>query len=326
MGAKPFTIKIGKSTLGIKLPVVPTANLGLFSKAGRGSAINARKKHVVILNSHSLSDYQRCPKRYEFNNLIQIEPAWRRNVFTIGAYWGKMLEIYYRAKSNKASPSVLGKLVHRMSKCAANNETFDDDQKKLLIAQDLLSTRIILYHKRYQSETQDVLGVEVGFSIILFEDAKHLFIYEGRPDRIIRMPDPFNPREKVICIIDDKTRGQDKDLIDFNNQINGYLVAANTNWFMYNYMGKQQDVKKAFDRQLVYRGNAELERWKERTIKWYRKVLSDRSNGEFLESMQCPGEYSACEFLPLCSSKDKIEYDAVMNSKFKKRDTERRSW
>jgi hypothetical protein len=320
MANKPYSIKIGKSTLSLSVPVVPVANLGLPSKIGRISATNARKKHVVILNSHSLSDYQRCPKRYEFNNLIQIEPAGRREVFAVGAYWGKMLEIFYRAKSNNATTAVLAKLIRRMSKCAANNETFDE------ASQNLLSTRIIEYWKRYQSEQVEVLGVEVGFSIILYEDAKHLFIYEGRPDRVIRMPNPFNPRETVICIIDDKTRAKNIDLVDFNNQVNGYLEAAKTNWFMYNYMGKQQDLKKSFERQLVYRTFEEVAKWKQTTIKWYFRLLHDRLNGEFLESMQCPGQYSNCEFLPLCSAKDKLEYDAVMNSKFKKRDGERKSW
>jgi len=320
MGAKPFTIKIGKSTFGIKLPMVPTANLGLPSKVGRIAAGNKSKKHVVILNSHSANDYKRCGKRYEYNNLIQIEPSSRREVFAIGAYWGKMLEIYYRAKSNNKNNAQLAKLIRRMSKCAANNETFDE------AAQNLLSTRIIEYWKRYQTEEVEVLGVEVGFSIILYEDAKHLFVYEGRPDRILRIKNPFNPNEKIICIVDDKTRAKNIDLVDYNDQINGYLVAANANYFMYNYMGKQVDIKKAFERQLVYRSNAELEKWKQTMIKWYHRLLKDRLNGEFLESMQCTGPYSNCEFLSLCSAKDKIEYNAVMDSKFKKRDTERRSW
>ena len=325
MAETVFNLKIGKSQLKFRVPVVPVANLGLPSKAGRLSATSTKRKHVLINNSHSLNDYKRCPKRYDFNNLVQIEPSSTRDVFRIGTYWGKMLEIYYRQyallANNPNRKVKLAKLINRMSKCAANNEKFNDKDR------ELLSTRIVMYAKRYQSESIEVLGVEVGFSIILYEDSKHLFIYEGRPDRIFKMINPFNKNEKVLCVSDDKTRARNVDLVDYNDQVNGYLLATNTNWFMYNYMGKQDDTKKAFERQLVYRGNAELEKWKQITIKWYFRMLNDRLNSEFLESMQCTGPYSVCEFLPLCSAKDKIEYEAAFNSKFKKRiGGERKSW
>jgi hypothetical protein len=303
----------------------PVANLGLPSKAGRFSAQSAKRKHVIILNSHSLSDYQRCPKRYEFNNLIQLETTASRDVFRIGTYWGKMLEIYYRQyallANDKNKKAKLAKLINRMSKCAFNNEKFKQEDR------ELLGTRIIMYWKRYQNENIEILGVEVGFSIILYEDKNHLFVYEGRPDRIFKMDNPFNKNEKVLCVCDDKTRARNIDLVDYNNQINGYLIATNTNWFIYNYMGKQLDLKKAFERQIVYHSQAELEKWKQTTIKWYFKILNDRLNSEFLESMQCTGPYSVCEFLPLCAAKDKIEYEAALNSKFKKRiGGERKSW
>ena len=328
MAIKSYPIQIGKLQSNIQLPVDTASPLGLHSKAGRISQRASRKKQVLVLNSHSLSDYQRCPKRYEFNNIIQIEPSAERHVFAVGKYWGKMLEIYYRYKisirnkySGQRQLERMSTLIARLRKCADNEDNGFDDETR-----NLLATRIVAYFKRYGNEDWEPLGVEVGFSIILYEDKYVIFVYEGRTDLVFRMKDPFNPGKTVIAVSDDKTRGQNRDLIDYNNQVNGYLVAAKTNWFVYNYMGKQKDTQKAFDRQLVHRSDIALEKWKQTTIKWYFKILADRNREEFLESMQCPGEYSACEFLSLCSSKDEREYNAVMNAKFKKRPEARRSW
>jgi hypothetical protein len=328
MANKSYPIQIGKLQSNIQLPVDTASPLGPRSKAGRISQRASRKKQVLVLNSHSLSDYQRCPKRYEFNNIIQIETQQTKAVYLLGTYWGKMLEIYYRYKISIKDKYPIQKQLERMSvlvsrlrKCADNEDNGFDDETR-----NLLATRIVAYYKRYLNEDWEPLGVEVGFSIILYEDKYTIFIYEGRPDRILRIKDPFNPGRRVICVSDDKTRGRNEDLIDYNNQVNGYLVAAKTNWFVYNYMGKQKDTQKAFDRQLVHRSDIALEKWKQTTIKWYFRILADRNREEFLESMQCPGEYSACEFLPLCASKDEREYNAVMNAKFKKRPEARKSW
>ena len=334
MDSNSYVVRINEQEFNLRMCMEPTSIVAtqpttnriqrttqeksIIDQSGRVAIEKCRRKHVLILNSHSLSDYQRCPKRYEYNNLIQIEPSATRTVFAIGTYWGKMLEIYYR--NCHKSDTVRDKLVKRMSKCAANNEQFDDKDG------NMLSTRILEYWKRYRNEQVKVLGVEIGFSIILYEDNSHLFIYEGRPDRILSIPDPFNPSRSVICISDDKTRARNVDLLDYNNQINGYLVAAKTNYFMYNYMGKQMDLTKAFARQIVHRSDTELNKWKQNTIAWYHRILADRISGKFLESLQCEGQYSTCEFISLCNSKDRIEYNAAMNNNFKKRNEERRSW
>lgn len=286
-------------------------------------------KIVLTLNSHSLSDYQKCPRRYEYNALIQIEPAQTKKVFLLGTFWGKMMEIYYRAKikyGDKWGDNTAKKLeilCRRMAKCAeSESNEFTENER------NLLATRILLYHKFYAAENWKPIAVETGFSIVLYEDDKYVFIYEGRPDRVMTIPNPFRPYERVVCISDDKTRAKNIDLVDFNNQVNGYLVAAKTNWFIYNYMGKQNEggPSKYFQRQVVHRDDAALDRWKENTIKWYWRIINDMQINDFPQSMQCPGEYSNCEFLPLCSADTESEYNVVMANRFKKREEARKSW
>lgn len=288
------------------------------------------QKQILALDSHSLSYYQHCPEEYRYKALVQIEQVNTKNAFVQGTYWAKMLEIYYRARIKYESKwkqagtynDKMSALSKRLGRSANTYAGFTD------IEQNLWSTRIQLYHKTFYRENWIPLAVETGFSFVLYEDSEYLFIYEGRPDLIMSIIDPFNNSKRVTAVCDHKTRAMNRDLIDFNNQVNGYLCATQANYFFYNYCGKQMEggPAKYFQRQLVLRPQPVLERWKLNTIQWYLKIAHSIRHNKFDLSMQCTGQYGPCDFVKLCSANDKLEYDSVMNSSFKKREREWKAW
>ncbi len=292
-------------------------------------------KKILALDSQFLGRFQQCEMNYKYSALVQIEPSWRRHALNIGLVWARLMEIFYRAKMKYKQRWVLSGAydvkMNRLLKRFRNvlieglntGDVFLDDEER-----HLLASRIVMYEKFYRNETWIPLAMESGFSFILYEDDNHLFIYEGRPDLVVMMPDPLSPARQVRVVVDHKTAGRREDLVDFNNQVNGYLCAADTRYFVYNYCGKQKDPNpsKYFWRQIVSRSPEALEKWKKNTIEWYFRIAKAIDDDKFTQSMQCSGKYGPCEFISLCAADDTIGYNGAMQSNFKRKEQAWKAW
>ncbi len=270
-----------------------------------------KKRLVLILNSHSLSDYQKCPRLYEYTGIHKIEPATARQVFTRGTAISRMLEEYYNARiEHKPKLDCL-----EAGLVALRAAPIEQDLK------DFIELRFMAYIKTYHNEGYVPLATEkrCAFSKVLYEDSKVVFIYEGCPDLLCNTPGN-SPRRVTF---DHKSTERIDKIFELNNQSIGYSWACESEFFIYNYFGLQEkyDPKTNFRRVPVTITSKIIGPWLKSTRNWYYKILwseinykkyQDKEGYHLDPSWQCEGKYGKCWFTSLCEcSSDTVMLDKI---------------
>lgn len=256
-------------------------------------------KTIVKADSHELSAFIACPKRYMWSYLAQIEPQKKRKAFAKGNFVAKMLQIYYYRKMKGKDNKRLYAWVF------TNTEKY--------CAEDPIEVRDILlsYFSYYKDCKWKILAVEAGFSFKLHEDDKYIFIYEGRPDLVVQ------DEGKRIFPVDHKTQSRKYDIYPFNNQAIGYCVATEATEFVYNYLKFTEEEK---FRRIPYKISDGVKRvWKEEAIAWFYKLAEAREKLQFNRSYNCETKFGLCDFTTLCEQTTEAATLWYLDSKYKKR-------
>lgn len=271
-------------------------------------------KKVLSFSSHTLSDYAKCPKSFEYRTLMQLEPKHDKPAFTRGSLIGRCLEIYYKAKQNNYYR--MNWLVQTLSNILeSHKELSDNDQLKL-------SLRFKQYCKFYEQENWRIVAVEQSFTKVLYEDDDYIYVYEGTPDLVVRM------MNGDLAIVDHKTRSMDKDLLGMANQPLGYLWACDTQWFIYNYFGLQDtgDPKKWFKRQFERFNKELIDRWVRDTIEVYHAARISAETGVFRRTYNCDSKYGPCQFYKICGEGNDFGETLVIRQHFQIRQDNYGKW
>lgn len=246
-------------------------------------------KKCLVLNSHSLSSYQACPEAYHLGTVQNLESREFYKPFRRGSAIAEIMEVYYKAVRDKC---LTAKLVLELA------ETVFVNAPELEMAdKNLIVTRFLQYYKFYQNCTWQPIAMEVeaAFSRIIHEDEKYIFIYEGRPDLVVRLSN----RDSTILVVDHKMQSRKTELYHHTNQGKGYCWALGARFFVYNIFGFIETGKPAdwFRRPSTSFSPEQIELWKQDTIKWYYKIAEDE---EYQRSWQCEKKYGLCSFHKLC--------------------------
>lgn len=246
-------------------------------------------KTTIVLNSHSLSNFQICEAKYLYNGVINLEPLKKKQKMEIGTTIATWLELYYK---NKIKPKVsrtkaLANPLLWINRFEKDCECNKDDAYRYYLA-------CIKYQHVYQNETWQPISLECGFSKVLYEDEKVLYVYEGRPDF-----HGLNLNGNYRLAADHKVQFSEYDIYEYNNQAFGYLWALECKEFVYNYI---KILKKdwAFRRQPFSYDLKLIEDWKNGTIEWYSRVAHAIQQKSFVKSWQCTSVYGRCEFSTIC--------------------------
>lgn len=251
-------------------------------------------KFTLSINSHSLTNFQRCESYYLFNDLVGIEPIKKREALSKGTLVGRYLNLYYY---NKIKPKRL------FSKCLGNalfwvykfSKELEWSQTQ---AFDLFQV-LVKYHQTYKSETWKPVAIESGFSKTLYEDEDNLIVYEGRVDLVIEDSGKLKP-------VDHKTEKHRNPIYEFNNQAIGYCWALGSTEFIYNYLTLTKVPE--FYRQVHPISQAQIDSWITRTTDWAFRIKAAIVEKVFLPSMQCVSQYGRCPFSLICEQpKDDIK-------------------
>jgi len=270
-----------------------------------------KNKIYLMIDSHSLSDYQQCPQRYKWTTIEEIQPRRIHNPFERGIIISKLLEEFYAAKIRN---EVTKGLLHHLIKAyiQQGNNLSEEDR-------ELIQTRFLMYIKFYQDELWIPIAAEKGFSKKLYEDEQFCFIYEGRPDLVVWL----SPKKELFSIVDHKSESRKNDIYPYNNQAQGYCWAANTPIVHYNYFGLQSTggPKEWFRRKSHIFTVNDISKWKQTTIEWFRRIAQDT---DFIQSWQCEGKYGVCQYHQLCEVNDYGIQKGLVRLHFKP--TEFRVW
>jgi hypothetical protein len=269
------------------------------------------KKTCIILNSHSLHNFQICEAKHSFVDvlgLVQIGET--KQAFQKGIDIAKLLEIYYYRKMKKKSVVPIVGNIHLWLKRFGKYADFKTTMQ--------MSESLISYFKEYAQENVTPIAVEKGFSKTIYEDAENHFVYEGRPDLVVKFPDGG------IHIWDHKTQSRRESIYPFNNQALGYCWALNTNSFGYNYLvfTKENQIR----REVFKFSQTQIDQWKEDTIKWFFRIKEARETSHYLRSWNCQGKYGICEFHKICEAPTESLKLWVAKSEFQINPEVRMSW
>lgn len=284
------------------------------------------KKFTLILNSHSLSDFQRCEEIYRLNNIVQIEPIKPYYPFARGELLSRIMEIWYKAKKRNLELKKLHKLEFRLMKVAAGSKLLkeggpDKEDQSLLIA-----GRLMQYFRKYRNENLKILAVEQGFSKVIYEDNNVYFVYEGRPDLVVDFGGGVG-----IGPVDHKSESRRSDIYEFNNQFLGYCWATGTKLGMVNYIGLQKEGNEGKKDDVLRRTTFnftphQIEKWQNDTIKWFFRAMRTIVSKTYLPSLNCEGKYGVCRFKEVCEQHNDRTKQRIIDRSFKYREEKYKSW
>lgn len=242
-------------------------------------------KKILKLDSHQLTAFQHCPQHFLFSYVLGIQPVQDKIAFKKGSAITKFLAAHYWRILRKKDRNLLKELSFLVQYIGKH---FESPEK------ELLTVALTSYIVHYKDENWVPIAIEKGFSKIIYEDENHLFIYEGRPDLVVRIP----PSPKLIAV-DHKSRSQTYKLYPYNNQLLGYCDAIGTDTFVYNYLTLIKDPDR-YERKVHYVTPAQITAWRNETIQWFFKILKAKEDNEFLRSLQCTTRFGECSYIHIC--------------------------
>lgn len=268
-----------------------------------GLSFAQKDKFVLELNSHSLSNFQLCERRFKFSELDRLTKNQEYYPFKRGSGISKYLSYWYMAKLKEYPRERMDKLEFHLFKKMARSAAFINSTKGEKDGY-LIAGRLSEYFRKYRDEPYKIIAVESGFSRIIYEDHENIFIYSGRPDLIVDFGPNFG-----IGWMDHKSESRESSIAPFNNQFLGYSWALSTLNGMVNYLGIQKDLNRDsyFRRESIGYSFSEIERWKNDTITWFFRIASSLRTNLFVRSWRCEQKYGLCPFYNLCASGSEAE-------------------
>ena len=245
-----------------------------------------------------------------YGHILAVKPISRHKSLTRGSLVSRWLAIYYynKMKPHKLFSKVLNNVMFWVPKIQKELNYSSDDAFALF---RVLSD----YQQTYKEDNWKPIAVEKGFSKILYEDENNLFIYEGRPDLIASTG-------KEIIVVDHKTRSTSFDLYPHNNQVYGYLWAAQGDTFVYNYLTLTKTPK--FNRAPFQFSKNQIQAWVDNTIENLFRLKADIERKKFPRTLNCRSVYGLCEYAPICEQPTEAVKLHILNSSYVKK--KYRSW
>jgi hypothetical protein len=267
------------------------------------------EKFTLTLNSHALSNFQSCEMKYALGDFICLSKLGEtKTAFSKGTEVGRILEIFYHRKMKRKSLKSLARvdlLYKRFCK-----RGIDPKDAAMMIG------ALMEYFRLYATESWEIVAVEKGYSKILYEDDNNLFIYEGRPDLVVKV-------DGELVVVDHKTQGMYYNIFPYNNQARGYCWALNTGKFVYNYL--------VFRKTEQCRRNPytfsppQIDLWVSDTIEWYWRLKHSIESKSFTRSWNCSGKYGLCDFTDVCTASNEAMRSWVIKRDFEMKER-RNSW
>jgi len=292
-------------------------------------------KITLALSSTQISEAFKCPHAWSLGFRENLAKADRvTTALDEGSLIHAMLESYYtlRAYAPHISMFEHGKAVIEVFSKNLVYTSYGVDAKRW----EFLCNRFTQYLCRYSQSDFKVLvkkntpAIEVGFSKVLFEDAKYLFLVESRLDLIVTLNDE-------AAWVDHKSQMQVGDLYRYNPQFLTYAWATKLKRGVINYFRTHSTYndKNTFNKELITFPEWLVEEWEQELLKLYFKLAQvlehhgvDCPSDAFKrERAACGGAFgkTPCQFTQLCETNDAAMRHNIKQFSYAK-NPPRRSW
>ena len=273
-------------------------------------------KVTIILDNSQITSYKTCPRLWNFSyreslRLVSTKPDESR-LLNFGNHMHSLLEVYYTLRT-------LNPTVNYAEHAKAVLELTAKLEAKIVERYSFSSEDLIFLRNRFLQYvltygTNDFIpillksrpSVEVGFSKVLYEDAAHLFIVEGRIDLLAQL-------SSETFFIDHKLQGTARDYYNYDSQFLTYAWATIPRGII-NYIGAQKEfTKTTLRRSVIHFPPHLIEEWRSQTLEEVffpiaRTLKSANSNLSHLNfcknRFSCSGPFKTnpCAFTSLCES------------------------
>jgi len=259
---------------------------------------------MFAADSHQMSAFQSCRQKYKYETVELIGPKRTAAALTRGTLWHEMQENHV---NGAPLPEIL----------ALVQDADVSDEDKILI-----TSRFILHLARWKSDLDrmEIIGTEVGFDKILYQDDNVLFVYRGKVDLIFKLAG-------LTFWLDYKTQNPKYAFghYHYTNQFLGYSWAVGTNRGMIDYTTwalkvTEANRDKVFRREIVSHSADQLKIWRRETIEVFREMALAGINKKYPKSRAaCDAKYK-CPFTGLCETTNPHAYKHKMLTEYEPRE------
>lgn len=271
-------------------------------------------------DSSSLSNYERCPRYYQYVNLEGYTPIITSPHLFFGGLYAAALEQYFKALADGKSPEDATILVVHNALVETWEHERDEEDKRLpgtgspweslhnSKTRETLIRSIVWYLDHFSDDTMETVwlpdgtpAVEYSFALPLVED----IVYCGHIDRLVQYGDE-------IYVMDQKTSGTTIGPYFFRQfspdiQMSGYTFAGKI-IFELPVKGVVIDAAQIavgftrFERGFVHRTESHLDDWLTSTLANIARARADTAEGFFPMQRQSCGNYGGCQFRDVCGA------------------------
>ena len=270
-------------------------------------------KIVLTLDSHALSQFQDCRRKFQLATIRSLEPKKAHAALSKGTLFHSILAEYYNGiKENQNRVELIQQIFTKIINSTDTEFTTDE-----LLA---IGKKFIDYTLQYKNDWEPIRieGFQhTGFAKILYEDAKVKFIYEGRIDLLVRIAGEFDRW------VDFKTQNPkySYDRHPNVNQFIGYSWASGLPGIIAYVTWSDKTSDKTFRRQDINFTPQFIEKWKQSTIKWYFQILKTIQTQDYEYNFSaCDTKYGPCQFHKICPSTNQRAEEYIIKNEFQKRE------
>lgn len=301
------------------------------------------EKFILTLDSSQIAEYLNCPYAWYLRyrqHLVRVstrsipilgEVVEDASALEKGIVFHELLATLYKCAAQGVPALVkameLGTLLVKMGPCAISNSLKEINLTKE--ERQFLAERLAAYVIRYTNSdfvpkiTEQSVGVEIGFSKLLYEDDCIMFIVEGRIDLLSEI-------QGEPCFVDHKWQDAARRLYDYRPQFLTYAWATGFKYGVYNYVRGGKEVgANTFERKLVHIPKWMVRRWEKKMYEVFTTIyhLLSYEGSRFEESRfqsmsnlgSCAGAYdsSPCQFTQICETQKPALVTAIKEMYYK---------
>lgn len=292
-------------------------------------------KYTLTLDASAINAYGKCPLMWAYINRENLAlAAADTEAMDKGTLVHQILEIYYklRAKYPNENRMVLtGRTIDIFRRHEFTTKMgFPKDMETFITKR--FTQYIMWWEDRdlIPAMNNGIPGVELGFSKVLYEDDKVLFVVEGKIDLVNQI------NHDAIAITDHKSQDRESHYYNFRPQMLTYAWAAEADYAILNYFGLQKELtKNSFRRDTMHIPLWMRQRWEFFMLTIFQEIAAKdhlwrNTENEFkfernLTSCAGPFETHPCQYTKLCEISSDEMRAQVKHFAYKKRE-EWRPW
>lgn len=269
-------------------------------------------KTVVHLDASGMAMLAECPYRWYTRYVENLVPVQTKTTAADkGTIGHRVLDCYYRMRAQDGNPLLIlpqiNAAIEQEFKVNELKEEFANTIPKDDEYWEILPMRLILYAFKYtkdfsilKNEKGDP-GIELGFSKVLYEDDRYLFIVDGRID-VLAMTGG------IKLFMDHKFQTRRRTLYGPSTQFMTYAWATGFDRCAINYISlvKTFDRNNTFRREIQYFSETRLRLWEIQMMEYFRTATSILEIGPSAHRKlsACGGHWNSnkCGYTPICEA------------------------